>query len=326
MDLPCVRKLESIPNCPVDSTTREQKLKWIRGFVDDKMKKRSGKKITARPKEDELYKYPRTRNAAVTCLAFGKNRKKEYPKFFFCDACDKFEDAITNGNKRAKRSQLKYICAGGHEGNRDHPTTLMQPYRSGQQGVLVIGEVSSDYDTFDDLRLRAQNKEEGATETWSKGDHNKGSPLTKSPAKKKTRRGSNSPFETPIPAMNERKHRDEGLRGSREVRGVARRINHNKEDDEINSKFASLLSFADDYPDDAQSQQHSNDEPNNNDQPAEEEDTAADCWYDSDDEYPCGSDDSDIKERNAVLRLSEVEQNASIAIQGLKHQKVLYVN
>ena len=75
---------------------------------NEKMKKsRSGKKISSRP--DVLYKSSRTSNSVVACLAFGENRKTQYPEHFFCHACDLFEDAVRNGNKGAKRTQT-HVC------------------------------------------------------------------------------------------------------------------------------------------------------------------------------------------------------------------------
>ena len=71
---------------------------------------------------EELYTFPRTRNSAVTCLAFGKDRKENFPDYFFCHGCDLLEDAVWSGNTRANRNQAKYVCTGGHEGNRIHPT------------------------------------------------------------------------------------------------------------------------------------------------------------------------------------------------------------
>lgn len=75
------------------------------------MKRGNEKRTTARP-DELLYKFPRTRGSgAVTCLAFGKDRRARYPGYFFCHGCDLFEDAILSGNKRAKRTQQnKYAC------------------------------------------------------------------------------------------------------------------------------------------------------------------------------------------------------------------------
>ena len=78
---------------------------------------------------EELYTFPRTRNSAVTCLAFGKDRKENFPDYFFCHGCDLLEDAVWSGNTQANRNQAKYVCTGGHEGNRIHPTKQRQEYR-----------------------------------------------------------------------------------------------------------------------------------------------------------------------------------------------------
>ena len=75
---------------------------------------------------EELYTVSRTRagKSAVTCLAFGKDRKEKYPDYFFCHGCDSLEDVVWSGNRRANRNMAKYICTGGHEGDCNHPTTL----------------------------------------------------------------------------------------------------------------------------------------------------------------------------------------------------------
>ena len=102
-----------------------------------------GKKISLHP--DDLYKSPRTRNSGVTCLAFGENRKARYPGYFFCHGCDLFEDAIRNGNKRAKRTQSKYACTAGNEAvDSGHPTTLHQPYRPARNNSRVVLLVGGD--------------------------------------------------------------------------------------------------------------------------------------------------------------------------------------
>jgi hypothetical protein len=85
---------------------------------------------------DQLYRAPRTRQSAVTCLSFGPNRKETYPGYFFCHGCDLFEDAIMHGNKRANRAQRKYQCTGGHEGDWSQPTTPAHNYRPQQNKKL----------------------------------------------------------------------------------------------------------------------------------------------------------------------------------------------
>ena len=99
-------------------------------------------------------------NSGVTCLAFGENRKARYPGYFFCHGCDLFEDAIRNGNKRAKRTQSKYACTAGHEVvDSGHPTTLHQPYRPARNNsrvVLLVGgdkqdDVANMKDTLGDV-------------------------------------------------------------------------------------------------------------------------------------------------------------------------------
>ena len=51
----------------------------------------------------------RTRSAGpVTCSLFGVHRKAMYPGYFFCNACDLWDDAVMNGNRRANRKQDKY--------------------------------------------------------------------------------------------------------------------------------------------------------------------------------------------------------------------------
>lgn len=77
-------------------------------------------------RRDDLYK--RTRSCPVTCLSFGKNRKEDFPEYFFCHGCDLLENAVENNIKRANRNQKKYMCTGGHV-DMTHPTTLKSQYR-----------------------------------------------------------------------------------------------------------------------------------------------------------------------------------------------------
>lgn len=86
---------------------------------------------------DDLYKSPRTRNSGVTCLSFGENRKAQYPGYFFCHNCDKFEDAIRNGSKRAKWTQSRYVYTAGHEAvDSGNPTTLCKHYQPANNVVM----------------------------------------------------------------------------------------------------------------------------------------------------------------------------------------------
>ena len=66
----------------------------------------------------------------MTCLSFGKDRKEEFPDFFFCHGCDGLEDAALNSiNKsKASREMKKYMCTGG-DTDLSHPTTLRKQYR-----------------------------------------------------------------------------------------------------------------------------------------------------------------------------------------------------
>ena len=108
---------------------------------------------------EDLYKAPRTRNSAVTCLAFGPNRKEKFPCYFFCHGCDLFEDAILCGNKRAHRKRRHYTCTGGHEGDRTHPTTLRHMYRPNNNKDLSTPRVNVDSSSSsDDDDTRAERR------------------------------------------------------------------------------------------------------------------------------------------------------------------------
>ena len=48
-----------------------------------------------------------------TCLAFGPNRKTEYPDHFFCDECDRWENRPIE-NKRINRKMKSYACIANH--------------------------------------------------------------------------------------------------------------------------------------------------------------------------------------------------------------------
>jgi hypothetical protein len=58
---------------------------------------------------------------------FGRDRKVDFPQYFFCHGCDLLEDAVWNGNTRASRKQNRYLCTGGHD-NAAHPSTLKPQY------------------------------------------------------------------------------------------------------------------------------------------------------------------------------------------------------
>ena len=80
-------------------------------------------------KRHDLYK--RCRSCSVTCLSFGKDRKEEYPDFFFCHGCDGLEDAVLNSMRNKSKASCKmkkYMCTGGHT-PLSHPTTLKQQYQ-----------------------------------------------------------------------------------------------------------------------------------------------------------------------------------------------------
>jgi hypothetical protein len=76
---------------------------------------------------DDLYKSPRTRSS-ITRLSFGRNRKAEFPDYFFCHGCGLWEDAVLTHNKCANRKQKMYMCNGGHV-DPTHPTTFNKDYR-----------------------------------------------------------------------------------------------------------------------------------------------------------------------------------------------------
>lgn len=132
---------------------------------------RNLKTITMRP--EDLYKFPRTRSSAVTCLSYGKDRKTKFPGYFFCHGCDLLEDAILNGNKRANREQLRYACTGGS----------VHPYRPNNNKDSAP-KVKEDHDSSDEDRdhMMPRCAEYAATPPAAK------SSPTKSPLKKKVRR------------------------------------------------------------------------------------------------------------------------------------------
>ena len=82
-------------------------------------------------KRHDLYK--RGRGCATTCLSFGKDRRVEFPDYFFCHGCDLLEDAVESGGKRARREQQKYTCTAGHSALVGHPTTLKKEYRASER-------------------------------------------------------------------------------------------------------------------------------------------------------------------------------------------------
>ncbi len=50
----------------------------------------------------ELYK--RSRSCEITSLSFGPDRKEEFPEHFFCDGCDKLENAVVQAAKATRGS------------------------------------------------------------------------------------------------------------------------------------------------------------------------------------------------------------------------------
>ena len=150
---------------------------------------------------EDLYVVPRTRNSAVTCLAFGQNRKEKFPRYFFCDGCDRFEDAVLNGNRRAHRKTRYFTCTGGHEGDNSHPTTIQRMYRPSKNKedpstpmVDVDSSSSSDDDVGAERRCTNKKMPRPAcagkyTTPRARKTHTKSSP-TESPLKKRLRRSA----------------------------------------------------------------------------------------------------------------------------------------
>jgi hypothetical protein len=183
-------------------------------------------------------------------LAFGKDRRARYPGYFFCHGCDLFEDAILSGNKRAKRTQQnKYACTGGHKADRDHPTTLLRrTYYQSNRAAAGGYDSSEDDASHEDLM---KNKRAGATKTSCSLPEAKTSPPSESPVKKRIRRTSARSstiksgvvlFETPLRSKWRPCYEEEGSNVSIQA-DEANDID--EEDEEINRKFASTLSFVD---------------------------------------------------------------------------------
>ena len=223
-------------------------LEWkeVKAFRRSTMKRGKEKRTTARP-DELLYKFPRTRGSgAVTCLAFGKDRKERYPGYFFCNACDLFENAILHGNKRAKRTQQnKYACTGGHT-DRDHPTRLLQTTYRGPN--RAAGGYNSEDDSSREVLTK--NKRGAAMKTSCSSQEAKTPPPSESPVKKRIRRTSarcstikkgDVLLETPLrskwrPCYEEEEGSDVSIQADRA---------YNIDEDEVNQKFASTLSFVD---------------------------------------------------------------------------------
>jgi hypothetical protein len=208
-------------------------------------KSRSGKKIPLHP--EDLYKSPRTRNSGVTCLAFGENRKDLYPDYFFCHGCDMFEDAIRNGNKRAKRTQSRYACTAGHEfdGDSHNPTTLRKQYRPGNDNKKNAVRQSEKQEVVTHM---TDTLDDGATtETWQLREEDNTMParavsspqVVRSPVKKKIRRTRR--WRSPNNKQEEQETRA----------GVVRRPSGDSHDticdneNAMNARFVTALSFLD---------------------------------------------------------------------------------
>lgn len=127
--------------------------------------------------------YKRGRDYPVTCLSFGKNRKEEYPDYFFCHGCDLLEDAVNNNMKRANRQKKRYVCTGGHS-NLAHPTTLQKPYR--EKNTKQVGKQGRDDFLFCNL---------SASPCTNDAKNEIKSP-TASPTKKKPRRQNSVKWST----------------------------------------------------------------------------------------------------------------------------------
>ena len=89
----------------------------------------------------------RTYKASLTCCHFGPTRHKDFPGYFFCDGCDRWDNR-DKLNKRINRQQKKYMCTGGHT-SHDHPTThLSTDYYSSSN--VYVDEKKSDVDDLND--------------------------------------------------------------------------------------------------------------------------------------------------------------------------------
>ena len=71
-----------------------------------------------------------TRQTEVTCLRFGKERKKRQPGCFVCSHCDFWENEIGSGmfNKK-KRNSGRCKCEANHKSSM-HPPTKPQDFSS----------------------------------------------------------------------------------------------------------------------------------------------------------------------------------------------------
>ena len=214
--------------------------------------------------DEVLYRFPRTRGAGVTCLSFGKDRKARYPDHFFCHGCDIFEDAILNGNKRAKRTpNNKYACTGGHQADGGCPTTLRKAYRP------IEGDGDKNEDEDEVKPTTDKKRAATTTKTSCISREEKASPVARgSPVKKKMRQTSaRAPstsgttksgdilFETPLRSKwrrcyyavddDEEEEGSDGQKSTEESKNVKETADHDAEQ-EMNRKFASTLSFVDD--------------------------------------------------------------------------------
>ena len=68
-----------------------------------------------------------TRNTAVTCLSFGKSRRVLYPRHFFCQRCDLWEQDRALVRKSANRCSKVYRCEASHTSCL-FPTHLKEVY------------------------------------------------------------------------------------------------------------------------------------------------------------------------------------------------------
>jgi hypothetical protein len=123
-------------------------------------------------KRHDLYK--RGRGCSTTCLSFGKDRKVEFPDYFFCHGCDLLEGAVENGAKRANCQQKKYACTAGHS-DSGHPTTLKKLYRP---SVAPAGQAAA---SSPDILLPATPTGSNTSLSHQRSDMALCNPLTKCP-------------------------------------------------------------------------------------------------------------------------------------------------
>jgi hypothetical protein len=181
-------------------------------------------------------------------LAFGQNRKEKFPRYFFCHGCDRFEDAVLNGNRRAHRKTRYFTCTGGHEGDHSHPTTLQRMYRPNNNkedpstpkvNMDSRSSSSSDDDTRAERRCTNKNMPQPAcageyTTPRARRTHTKSSP-TESPLKKKVRRS----------ACQQPRYYTEGGCISNEESSSGKEDEVGEEDATIHQHFRQALSFLD---------------------------------------------------------------------------------